>query len=738
MNNKKFLFAMGLFIFFALILILASAKPTFAACICGDGYCNTSCENSSNCPSDCGGGGGGGSSCVCGDGYCNTSCETSSNCSSDCPPQCINECSYSGQKRCTGTDTYQTCGNYDSDPCLEWSSTQSCPSDTCIGTTRRTYYCSCSGFCGSACIYTDTSCSTRCYSCGDRTCNSSCGENSSNCAIDCPPACTNECSYSGQTRCHSYAQKQTCGNYDSDPCLEWSLAETCSGSVSCGYGICASDQRPSWHCSNGVCAYNCNYDSSCQQRQNYLLCYDNDVWWHNAQGYRLNKHQECGESSCDSWGSYYCSGNAVYQQKNCYHRGCSNNSCYSTPYTESRLVQVCSSGQICSNGQCINQCECLSGPCCDGCRFKSSSTACDTKIETEYGCPWGTTCGADVGKRTRTSFRYCSGNSASCTGNWGGWMSWTSWLVSDYCSLGETCVAGLSQCSYRAGCTRPTPHYRKDCYNNALYWFDQSGTRGLKYKDCADNNSCTIDSCSNAKCQNELKCDGSACSIGTKDYCKSCNHCGDGICNCEETICSCPADCQTKGLTISFLGKKEKNGAEWKEEFIANPQDMVDLLMIISNNGEEALNNVSIKVDLPKELIYKNNLKIDGASLSGDISSGIVLASLAPKSIKTLTFKGQIVQEKLIDLPKTDIGLIASANVQNLSASDSATIKFGKFASLPTGEANALAALKSMLKGWLIWTAVAIFSVLALFIAGFYFLFWMIKKRKEVERAKYL
>ncbi|MDD5221150.1 MAG: hypothetical protein PHV47_00870, partial [Candidatus Pacebacteria bacterium] len=39
--------------------------------------------------------------------------------SSGCPSCCTNECS-SGQKRCSSTTGYQTCGNYDSDSCYEW------------------------------------------------------------------------------------------------------------------------------------------------------------------------------------------------------------------------------------------------------------------------------------------------------------------------------------------------------------------------------------------------------------------------------------------------------------------------------------------------------------------------------------------------------------------------------------------------------------------------------------------
>ena len=44
------------------------------------------------------------------------------------PPTCADECAYIGQRKCSDSTHYQVCGNYDSDCCLEWSSPQSCSS----------------------------------------------------------------------------------------------------------------------------------------------------------------------------------------------------------------------------------------------------------------------------------------------------------------------------------------------------------------------------------------------------------------------------------------------------------------------------------------------------------------------------------------------------------------------------------------------------------------------------------
>ena len=167
-------------------------------------------------------------------------------------PVCWDECSYQGQYECSNTSG-RTCGNYDSDSCLEWSSWQSCYNS--------------------------------CYRCGDGTCNSSCGENSSNCPNDCDscgspppsnPLCWDECSYTGQKRCADSSKYQTCGNYDSDYCLEWSSSQSCPSGQACQDGQCVSQ------CTSHY----------------YKACYDNDVYWYDSCSKREEKAQECGYSSC--------------------------------------------------------------------------------------------------------------------------------------------------------------------------------------------------------------------------------------------------------------------------------------------------------------------------------------------------------------------------------------------------------------------------------------------------------
>ncbi|MBI4510973.1 MAG: right-handed parallel beta-helix repeat-containing protein [Deltaproteobacteria bacterium] len=97
--------------------------------------------------------------------------------------ECTSECARVGATDCEGSQV-KTCGNYDTDACLEWSAPQACPgeSEECRG-----------------------------------------GK--------CEATCTSECT-AGVTDCDG-AQVKTCGNYDGDACLEWGTAQDCPSGEAC-------------------------------------------------------------------------------------------------------------------------------------------------------------------------------------------------------------------------------------------------------------------------------------------------------------------------------------------------------------------------------------------------------------------------------------------------------------------------------------------------------------------------
>jgi hypothetical protein len=444
-----------------------------------------------------------------------------------------------------------------------------------------------------------------------------------------PPSCTDECSYSGQTRCYNSERRQVCGNYDSDSCLEWSSSYSCSGSTSCGYGSCDDDERPDWYCSGGECKYSCKNSSSCEEK-----------------------------------------------------------------------------------------CECSEGPCCDGCHYKSSTVSCDVEVQTQYGCPWGTSCGVDVGKRTRSRLRYCSGSSTKCTGDWGNWLVWGNWKIADSCSANEVCRVGNSQCQYNSACVQPTyiKHFRKDCYDSDMYWFDSNGIRQEKYQECEDNNSCTIDGCENSACFNDLKCDGTTCEIGSTDYCQNCEHCGDNVCNCEEDVCSCSEDCEFVNLAISILWKEESDEGEWKETLSVATEEEVDFLVVVINDSSEEFDNVFVKLEIPQGIIYKDELRVGGDSFGGDINKSINIGPFPPETEKIITFKGKISSEIAV---KTETEIIGTVSAEDQSASDVMRITIEREGK---GAAAVGLALKSLAKKWYVWVL--------FWLAFVILLYWIFRRRK--------
>ncbi len=118
-------------------------------------------------------------------------CEVDETCSCGrCRRNCLDECA-EGTPRCFGNG-YQICGNHDSDDCMKWGPVNPCPDgQTCSN-----------GFCSSQC--------------------------SNECTVD-----SVRCTCAG-------TMVQICGNYDSDPCLEWGPPKPCPLGQTCSHGVCSA------------------------------------------------------------------------------------------------------------------------------------------------------------------------------------------------------------------------------------------------------------------------------------------------------------------------------------------------------------------------------------------------------------------------------------------------------------------------------------------------------------------
>ena len=205
--------------------------------------------------------------------------------------------------------------------------------------------------------------------------------------------CSDECDYMGQTRCYDANFAQTCGNYDSDSCLEWSSPQNCGANHVC---------------ENGTCVEECTSHYT-------KKCYANDLYWYNSCNDREEKYQECGS---DNWtDNYQCSGDWTQREK--IKQGCSDNSC--TNYSIWENYENCSSaGKTCSAGTCVetgqdecnyagqNECSGTSGKTCgnydsDSWLEWSSWNDCDTQC---YHCGDGT-CDSQCGETSYNCSNDC-------------------------------------------------------------------------------------------------------------------------------------------------------------------------------------------------------------------------------------------------------------------------------------------------------------------------------------------
>ncbi len=159
-------------------------------------------------------------------------------CSSDCNDDCT-----AGQRICEGNG-YRTCGSFDADPCLDWSSVTNCAG----------YELCTDGVCETACQDECAAAAKRCN--GDNTAFEVCGNydadpclefgNLTPCAGgeicengNCVEDCQDECPNNGARICDGDGYRTCRANVDADTCLEWSDITSCPQDQSCIAGVCS-------------------------------------------------------------------------------------------------------------------------------------------------------------------------------------------------------------------------------------------------------------------------------------------------------------------------------------------------------------------------------------------------------------------------------------------------------------------------------------------------------------------
>lgn len=511
------------------------------ACPSGQGCSNGSCA--STCSDECTvngarqcSGTGGWQECgeTDGDGCLEwgtvTACGNGEVCSSGfCSADCKSECSVIGATKCNGK-AVQTCGDSNSDGCLEWGTAVACAaSQTCAN-----------GFC-------QIGCTDECTVKGAKTCDGNgfkvCGDADANGCLEwgtvqscatgqtcsagsCSTSCTDECTVTGAKKCLGDAVA-VCGNTDADSCLEWGTATPCGSGETCSSGFCGSScsdectTKGAKGC-EGAGVKTCDDwdDDGCLEWGSVVAC---------------DAGQSCSSGNCSSTCTDECS---VVGVKKC--SGSAVQTCGNTDADvclEWGTEQACASGLVCSNGFCTTTCK-------DECTVKGAK-ACEgagTKVcgdANSDGClEWGTvspcaqgqscsngSCSSTcVDECTTIGAKACAGDSVKVCGNTDAdaCLEWGTPAACDpglscsngSCALGcsdECTVKGARQCSGGVAWQVCDDHDVDGC----LEW----GTETT----CGDGEICSNGSCA-------LSCTSECAVVGEKQ----CNVAGTAAQTCDD------------------------------------------------------------------------------------------------------------------------------------------------------------------------------------------------------------
>jgi outer membrane protein assembly factor BamB len=402
------------------------------------------------------------------------SCDTGQVCENgNCVTDCTDECKQAGDRRCIPDplkEGFEICGDYNQDDCLDWGQQTDCPA----GQTCDTQTATCSDECQDDCAKEQRICEGNGYRvCGyydadpcldwsgitDCASFETCNEQTGRCEI----SCSDECPTEGDRRCSTDGY-DTCGDFDSDPCLEWGGHVACETGFKCDGGECVEDCQDDCDENERVCTDNThfkvcgNYDADpCREWSDIEEC---DV----ANGERCDNGvcttEEC-QNECDESGVKECIGDLSGWHE------CGNYD--ADDCLEWSTVTDCGVGHICDpvTAECViscsNECDTLEERECfengwhecgqfdpDSCLEWSGVTPCgDGEACNEDTAQCEIVCDDDC---TVVDSHQCSGDGYDICGDydadpcleWGGHVTCPAGTT---CSIGECLVDCIDECT---------------------------------------------------------------------------------------------------------------------------------------------------------------------------------------------------------------------------------------------------------------------------------------------------
>jgi formylglycine-generating enzyme required for sulfatase activity len=377
-----------------------------------------------------------------------TTCEQGA-CATDCSAQ---DCTVAGATRCADATTVETCNDYNADGCLEWGGGSpctggmvcsgghcaiSCEDDcTVVGATKcdGNQIVTCNEHDGDGCLEWGQP-----QDCGELLCSSG----------HCSATCQDECTVIGASQCDGGGTK-SCGNHDSDDCLEWGTVVPCEQGEVCSSGFCVS-----------TCSDECTVDGATKCVVNSVVTcgdYNSDgcMEWGSTVGCdegMVCASGACGwtcEDECTVDGATQCDGDLVVTCGDSDPDDC----------LEWGTGLGCDDGLVCSGGDCVAQCEddcpaggvveCVAGTTAqhhgcadhdgDGCLEWGTPETCAGGLVCSGGdcvASCSNTCDADGAKA-------CEGDAVKACGDYNedGCLEWG---TPDPCEGFEACVDGACQ-----------------------------------------------------------------------------------------------------------------------------------------------------------------------------------------------------------------------------------------------------------------------------------------------------
>jgi uncharacterized repeat protein (TIGR01451 family) len=131
----------------------------------------------------------------------------------------------------------------------------------------------------------------------------------------------------------------------------------------------------------------------------------------------------------------------------------------------------------------------------------------------------------------------------------------------------------------------------------------------------------------------------------------------------------------SQDVSISKTVRNLSDNTAFSEIVLADPGEVIEFRIVATNNASTIASNIGIRDTLPEKMSYYGSLKVDNVSVSGDISTGLIIGDLAPYQTKTITFQATVASASNFSYGTTDLINTAIVYNTNLARTDSGTVR---------------------------------------------------------------